>query len=214
MPHHIAVRVLSSTRVGWAETPRAKADGGLVDKELSCPGNTNVQNSKGLNMLNERSEHVPPQEVGTQVPYHPPTAARAALRGGYALCVVRSLRQCIGATMVYTRPTPPTCPADMADTTAAAAPPALLAPVPSGAKGPCCSRLQAVGRGRVDHHRWWWHVCACGECVWRACGDGGVRWVVISRRADCARVGQAGSHESPGSKKWTEPDPMWTVSVG
>ena len=29
-------------------------------------------------------------------------------------------------------------------------------------------------------------------------------------QADCARVGQAGSHESPGSKKWTEPDPKWT----
>ena len=193
MPHHIAVRVLSSTRVGWAETPRAKADGGLVDKELSCPGNTNVQNSKGLNMLNERSEHVrraTPGAVGTQVP--PSYIQLRARHATRRLCVVRSLRQCIGATMVYTRPTPPTCPADMADTTAAAAPPALLAPVPSGAKGPCCSRLQAVGRGRVDHHRWWWHVCACGECVWRACGDGGVRWVVISRTSRLCACGAGG----------------------
>ena len=57
---------------------------------------------------------------------------------------------------------------------------ALLAPVPwcqAGPKGHA-AHLQAAGRGRIDHCRWRRHVCVCGESVWSACSDSGVRWVV------------------------------------
>ena len=36
-------------------------------------------------------------------------------------------------------------------------------------------RQWVVAASTTAGDAWWWHVCVCGECVWSACGDGGVR---------------------------------------
>ena len=76
---------------------------------------------------------------------------------------------------------------------------------------------QAAGRGRIDHCRWRRHVCVCGESVWSACSDSGVRWVVTfshkpTVRCGSGRFGPLFEVSDPymcgaGCRKWT-------VSVG